>query len=97
MLVIDNCEEHLEKVWALTKKLGLQEKLDKKLSYLENYGGENMRCILYPATEPLSFFFRMEGRGKTDEYELVLVGTLAFYSAGGDDPTSTEAGWRVNI
>jgi hypothetical protein len=75
MLVI-KCEEYMEKVRQFAKDNGIEDKLDKKLKYLDNYGQGEYLVELYQDRAPQSFGFSMFRLTETKE-----KGT--FFMAGG--------------
>ena len=94
------CQEHYDKVVARAKELGILDKLQEQLNWLDNFGGEKGSAELYYDFAPLSFVFSADnGRG------WVTGGGLIFYAGSESGVTGqlsvtnsgrSDSRWEIN-
>lgn len=91
MLIIAN-QQHFDEVVAFAKKAGLYEPaadtenkngfLKNRLDYLEHYGKSDTTCVRLMADgAPYSFYFVIERKSATGEWERLFNGGLLFHGA----------------
>jgi hypothetical protein len=94
MLDTSRCQEHFDKVLEFAKSRGLEDNLQQRLDYLDNYAngpgctydkaeGRDTRCVLMFDYAPHSFYFVMERRNSPDaEWKTWYNGGLILHEAG---------------
>jgi len=80
MLDTTRVERELGLVRAHAAKLGLDDNLDDKLRFLDNYAGrDRTRCTLYPDHAPYSFTFTMDALGQDGVWHRRFDGGLLYH------------------
>lgn len=110
LMISETVQEYFDKVKKFAKESGLEEQLQEKLDFLDNYAEHGdrgkTRCWLAKDFAPHSFYFEMEKRNEDGEYERWFNGGLILHGphdggGSGSFPTLSVTvqpmhGWEIH-
>jgi hypothetical protein len=80
----EDVKAYLAEVRAEASRLGIIDRLEKRLKYLDEYGWslknpDHMRCTIHKDFSPLSFNLMMEVKQSDGSYKFLWAGALIYH------------------